>query len=599
MGDITFGWRAASERVERRLDGISHRLFGHHASSPRHDNDRAVYRGTNIDVDFETYVARTYTASWGGAVASGVLGGVMAGVLGAVLAGALAKWLVIILRRRYLRWKAAARQAEIERTLPAAIQHLRILAISGGPLRSMLRQVAEANTHGETAVAFRTVLHRTDLSGSLNRGLRSVARDTPSNMLAPLLLKLREYATTGPEELAAYLQMESRMLDHQQASLRARREGILGVLTELFVVLLAAPALVVVVVAVAAVFSTGLDQGVVTPLGDLSLRTLLLEAGAVGVVVVGWVSVKLIESLRPPATAGSLSYPESTEAALQSVGSNPASTAVVLTPVGLAVAGSGLLVGGQPVTSGVAGYAVWAIPVGSVAIRRTRRMAVRNREFRDVIHALARHMTLGRTLAEAVERVATNHTPQAIGEDLRSLHFRTQLRTTPTDATARTATLKRFADDIGTPLAERIIEVFIGGLNAGSDTETIVEVLETEVDRSHHARRTQRQAMRAYVVIGWTTALLVITIAVAVSVHVLPALAQLAVVADHGPSMVIRPQSGEIELLTTQFYHIAVASALACGWFAGTAGGDRYEGLFHSGLLVLVAYISFWGVGLA
>lgn len=597
MSDSTLGWRAAGGRVERRLDTISHRLFGHHATSPRHDTERAVYRGAGLEVDFETYVARTYAASWGGAVAGGFLGGMIWGILGAVLTGVLAKWLVVVLRGRYLRWRAAARQAEIERTLPAAVQYLRILAIGGGSLRSMLRRVAESDTHGETAVAFRTVLHRADLSGSLNRGLRSVARDTPSNMLAPVLLKLREYAATGPEELTAYLRMESRILGHQQTSLRERREGMLGVFTELFVVLLAAPALFVVVVAVAAVFSTGLDQGVITPLGDLSLRTLLLEGSAVGVVLVGWTSVKLTESLRPQMAAGSPRRPESIRGTLRSAGSNPASTAVVLAPVGLTVAGIGLIVGEQPITSGIVGYAVWALPVGSVAIRRTRRMAARNREFRDVIHALARHMTLGQTLTESVERIAANHTPQAIGEDLRSLHFRTRLRTTPTDATARTAALKQFADDIGTPLAERIIEMFIGGLDAGSNTETIVEVLEAEVDRSYHTGRTQRQAMRAYVVIGWTTALLVITIAVAVSVHVLPALAQLAVVADHGSF--VDPRSVEIERMTTRFYHIAIASSLACGWFAGTAGGDRYEGLFHSGVLVMIAYIGFWGVGLA
>jgi hypothetical protein len=48
-----------------------------------------------------------------------------------------------------------------------------------------------------------------------------------------------------------------------------------------------------------------------------------------------------------------------------------------------------------------------------------------------------------------------------------------------------------------------------------------------------------------------------------------------------------------------RFYLVTQATVVACGWFAGTASRGRYEALLHSGLLVVVTYVVFTGLGVA
>jgi hypothetical protein len=167
---------------------------------------------------------------------------------------------------------------------------------------------------------------------------------------------------------------------------------------------------------------------------------------------------------------------------------------------------------------------------------------------------------------------------------------------TGVDADARTAALERFVDQVGTPLAEQTVGLVTGALDAGSDAGTVFDTLQTEIGRLYHEKRELRANLLAYVAVGWTTALLVVGIAVAVGIHVFDGFQQLSTVRANG--YVIEESAIDLARERYRLYVVTQSTMLAAGWFAGTASRGRYEALLHSGALVVVCHAVFVGVGM-
>jgi len=158
--------------------------------------------------------------------------------------------------------------------------------------------------------------------------------------------------------------------------------------------------------------------------------------------------------------------------------------------------------------------------------------------------------------------------------------------------------LARFTDRVGTPLADQSVGLVTGALDAGSDVETAFEALQTEIGRLYDERKSLRSQLQVYVAVGWTTALLVVGIVLAVDASVLSSFAQLAAVHGVGSSLSLDPTAIDPPRDRYRFYVVTQATVLACGWFAGAASRGRYEALLHSGALVALTYVVFAGTGL-
>ncbi|MFB6142910.1 MAG: type II secretion system F family protein [Halorientalis sp.] len=621
------------------LDRGLYALFSRHADRARHERDRQRYRAADLPTSFDLYLARVYGLSWlvmlvVGVGVAGLLLALPAALTGAIfeflatglpvidrlalprvprlypalgaslVAGLLAKHLTVRGGGGYLRWVASARRSGIEQTLPGAVRYLRVLAAGTTNQRAMLATVAEQDAYGETAAAFRTALNKAELTGSIDEGIEMVARDTPSrDLLAPFLLKFREHASQGEDALANYLRLEGRMLSNRQARIRERTGGFLELVSELFVVLLVLPALFVLILTVMSVLAPGLSDPVSTPLGAVPFRSLLVYASAAFVLAVGAGAATLVERLRPAAlSVQRYRRPHGVLATLGSATDNPASTVVVLVPVGIAVAALSWLGGYRPLNAALFGYVAFGLPVGAFAVRRARRDDAKDREMKDFVHAVSGHVSLGRPFPDAVERVAREVDLGALQGDVDDLAFAIGL-TTSGDRSAdtddvRAAALDAFVDSVGTPMAAQTIGLVTGALDAGSDTEAVFETLQTEIGRLYHARKQLRSALMVYVAVGWTTALLVVGIVVAVSGFVLDGFAQLSTVSGAQTGMALNPSGIDPAADRWRFYLVTQATMLACGWFAGTASRGFYEALLHSASLVTVAYVVFAGVGL-
>ncbi|WP_233255074.1 type II secretion system F family protein [Halopenitus persicus] len=648
------------------VDRGLHALFARHADAARHARDRDRYRATAIRTAFDVLLARIYGLSWavGVAVAMPVVligrglspalltrvdAALASGlptdgiglarlppewvVLGAaVLAGAVAKRGVVRGGGSYLRWIATARRTDIERTLPGAVRYLHALSSGSDTARGMIRKTAANEAYGETAVAFRAALNSARLTGSLDQALGRVARDTPSNdLLAPFLLKFREHANQGEDALGNYLAMEGRMLGHREDRARKRAEGFLELLSELFIVLLVLPTLLVIVLTVIGVIAPGLSDPIHTPVGSTSTRAAIVYGSAAFILVVGLASSTMVERLRPPDQRTHYELPDGVVALCRSVPVNPRSAAAVV--AGPAIGASAVLAnaGVDPVNVVALGYVLFAVPTGIVSVRRARLDDAKDREIKDFVHAVSGHVSLGRPFPEAVALVARDVDLGALDADVADLAFNLSLttgneraarnvldRSTNADAepdgnadagaeriasaeaerkTVRTAALNRFVENVGTPLAEQTVGLITGALDAGSDTQTVFETLQTEIGRLYHQKRALRSAMLVYVAVGWTAALLVIGIVVAVNLHVIDGFAQLSAVSD---ASAVRFDPGTIrpERERYRFYVVLQATMLASGWFAGVASRGWYEALLHSGVLVGVCYVVFAGVGL-
>jgi archaellum biogenesis protein FlaJ (TadC family) len=612
-------------------------LFSRHADSRRHDRDRQRYRAAGLETSFDLFVARLYGLAWACAVAAGgstfagialLPTGVVAPVFEffgrgvpivnevplpavprlyvavalAVLAGAVTRKLVVRAGGLYLSRLAVARREGIERTLPGAVRYMRVLASGNNDTREMLRRVADQDAYGATADSFRDALNRASLTGSLDEGLVLVARDTPSrDLLSPFLLKFKEHASQGRDSLESYLRMEGRLLSHEQERTHQRATGYLELVAELFVVMLVFPALAVLILTVAGVLSPGLSQPVGTPVGRFAIRTILFYLSVLFVLVVGAGAAWAVTALRPTDRATPGYQPPSTiPGVLETATTNPASAAIVFVAPALLAGGALWTLGYRPANVALLAYAAYGVPVGLVSVRRARIDDAKDREIRDFVHAVSGHVSLGRPFPDAVQRVSRDVDLGPLQADVDDLAFNLSL-TTGTDGSddVRAAALDRFVDRVGTPLASQTVGLVVGALEAGSNTERVFETLETEIGRLYHERKQLRSQLLVYSAVGWTTALLVVGIIAAVNVTVLDGFSQLSSVAHSGSQMALDPDAVDPARDRYRFYVIAQATVVACGWFAGVASRGAYEALLHSGLLVVVTYLAFTGLGVA
>ncbi|WP_276270833.1 type II secretion system F family protein [Haloarcula litorea] len=618
------------------LDRGLYALFAHHADDDRHATTRERYRAAHPAVGFGTYLARVYGLAWVAFLAGGALAGTLAlslpagtvegiasvvgqslpvvnrlslpalprpvvAALAATVVGLACRTTAFALGSQYLAWAASARRADIAATLPGAVRYLRVLASGTHDRRAMLSAVAEQDAYGETAVAMRRALNRGTLTGSLDAGLERVASETPSrDLLAPFLLKFREHANQSAEALEGYLEMEGRLLSHEQSRRHERATGYLELLAELFVVLLVVPALIVLIVTVMGVLAPELSRPVATPLGPVSVRAGIVYGSAAFVVAAGLLAAFVVATLRPHnTTAPEYERPTGVLATLRTAPTNPASALACLLPLGGGFAVGCWLLGYRPVNVLLLSYAAVGLPVGAVAVGRARRDDAKDRELQDFVHAVAGHVALGRPFPEAVRRVADDVRLGALAADVDALAFTLSLGDSPTDEAAdrRAAALDQFVDGVGTPMARQTIGLVVGALDAGSDAEDVFETLQTEVGKLYHRRKALRSALLVYVAVGWTTALLVAGITVTVNVYVLAEFAQLSTVAG-SQATAFDPSVVDPERARYRFYVVTQATMLACGWFAGTASRGVYEALLHSSGLVLVGYVVYAGVGL-
>ncbi len=654
MGEATIAKRGANGDLSL-LDRGLYALFAGHADERRHAIDRKRYRGTDLRTSFEVHLARTYAASWlvclvtllvtlslftaaapTLAVALDVVGKssswrlvnvvadlpilwVAAGVAG--ITGVAAKRLTVRVSGLYLRWLATARRSDIERTLPGAVRYLNALASGTDDARTMVAKTAASDAYGETGVSLRKVINTTRLTGSLDAGLRRVARETPSrDLLAPFLLKFREHANQGEDALTSYLRMESRMLRHRQDRVRKRAEGYLELLAELFIVVLVLPALLVIVLTVMSVLAPGLSRLIETPFGPVETRTVVVYGAAAFVLAVGVAGAVTVETLRPTGQRVTYDRPGSPVTTVRSAATNPASAAVVAVLPALAVGGAAASAAVHPVNVVLAVYVAFALPVGGVAVRRARIDDAKDRELKDFVHAVSGHVSLGRPFPDAVDSVATEVDLGALNEDVADLAFNLSLTTAGSrrasrtgigpaavdavgnddasrEVDLRTAALDRFVDRVGTPLACQTVGLVTGALNAGSDADAVFETLQTEIGRLYHEKRALRSAMLVYAVVGWTTALLVVGIVVAVNTQVIDGFAQLSELSGTS-GFALDPSAVQPERERFRFYVVTQATMLASGWFAGVASRGPYEALLHSGMLVALCYAIFAGGGL-
>jgi archaellum biogenesis protein FlaJ (TadC family) len=605
------------------LDRALYALFARQADRDRHDPDRKRYRATRLDASFDVFLARVYGVSWlvaglALAVAAGAATVVPARVTGRLaavspLGPAATAWLAVGLPAalaakrgtvwaggHYLGWRARARRADIEATLPGAVRYLSVLASGTTDERDLLRRVADRPAaYGETAAAFRDVLNTAELTGSVSRGLRVAARDTPSReVLAPFLLKLREHAAQGPDAVEQYLELESRMLASRRERTRERAAGFLELVAELFIVLLVLPALLVIVATVMSVLAPGLGNTVSTPLGPATVRALLVFGSAGFVLVVGALAAWLVEEMRP---RGFSWHGHSTSSGLARVANaarNPADAAVLLALPAVAAGALLLDAGFRHANVLLLSYVAFAVPVGVVAARRARIDDAKDREIQDFIHAVSGHVSLGRPCGDALRRGAAAGARGPLNPDVEDLAF--TLSVTTHDEDVRAAALDQFVANVDTQLAAQTVGLVSGALDAGSDADAAFEALQAEVGRLYHEKRSLRSQLMVYVAVGWTTALLVVGITVAVNLAVLDSFAQLSAVSDAASAggLAIDPGAVDLPRDRYRFYLVTQATMLACGWFAGSASRGTYDALLHSGLLVAVAYVVFAGAGM-
>ncbi|WP_200530174.1 type II secretion system F family protein [Halorubrum sp. LN27] len=619
------------------VDRVLYALFARHAGDRRHDADRKRYRGTALDTGFETHLSRVYGLSWvvcvavivpALLVAASVLPGLLAAadarigarspvpiaslsadrvaVVVAGVTGFLAKRATVRLGGLHLRWLTATRRTDIERTLPPAVRYLELLAAGSDGPREMVEKAAANDAYGGTAASLRKAINAAQLAGSLDEGLRRVARDTPSReLLAPFLLKFRKHAATGDAALAEYLRTERRMLAHRQDRARKRARRFLELLTELFVAVLVLPALLVIAATALTVVVPELLPPVDTPVGVVPTRAVVLYGAVAFLVAIGLAGAVAVGTLRPPSQRASYDLPATPRGIVASTGRNPASAAVVCAPPAAALAAGLALAGYTLVNVGLLSYAAFAVPVGAVAGRRTRIDDAKDRELADFVHAVSGHVAQGRPFPAAVEAVARDADLGVLDDDVADLAFALRSTTaaersggeTEGAADVRAAAIDRFVDRVGTPLAEGTLGLVTDALNAGNDADAVFETLRIEVGRLYSEQRALRSSMHPYVAVGWAAAALVAAVVAVVNTQVIDAarLASLAGATD----LVTEPETVLPDLERFRLYAVTQATMLASGWFAGTASRGRYAALFHSGLLVAICYAVFTVGGLA
>lgn len=587
-------------RASRLVNRLCTAVFGRHADKQRHAHNRYAHRGANIATGFRTYIARLYGAAWviGGGAAV-VVFGVTHSLVGAGLVGIGGRVVVVWFGCRYLHWRAMARQHGLEQTLPAAVRHLRILSSGELDGREMLAQVAdEPQLYGETAVSFRRVLNRAQLTGSLSRGLRETAKETPSDVYSSFLLRLQAAIAGGERAVTDHLELEARILKDHQRRGRSQRTTHAELISELVIVVLVLPAAVAVLVTTAGVFVSGVHAPIDTPAGPVPVSSVVMYGCVGGVLVVGVAASVALHTLLRPMPRSGWALPEGIRPLLRTVVSNPTSTAIVLAPVTLGISWWLSTHALDGLTAVLYGYALFAIPTGLVGLRFEQRAFVMNRELREFVHGLAAVTGRGRAFSAAVEELSTKYTLGRLAPAVSSLAFDLRVSAQAT-AGVREAALTKFAATAGTPLARRLAVILSGALSAGCETPKLFELLEEDLDQVYHQVRAQQTMLRGYVVVVWATALSTAAILAAIGVFVLEGITQLA--ASTRTTTELPSASGAITAGITdyQLYVLAATNALACGWVAGVLTGSRGGAFLHSGVLVLIVFMGFRLLGVA
>jgi len=479
----------------------------------------------------------------------------------------------------------------------------------------MVEKAAANDAYGGTATSLRKALNAARLAGSLDEGLRRVARDTPSReLLAPFLLKFRKHAATGDAALAEYLRTESRMLAHRQDRPASPARRFLELLTELFVVVLVLPALLVIAATALTVVVPELPAaGRHAGRRVVPTRAVVLYGAVVFLVAIGLVGAVAVGTLRPPNQRASYDLPAFPAK------SSPRPGAIRRAPRSSArrprrCSRSGSRSRGTLSSTSRCSYAAFAVPVGAVAgdapgstTRRTASWRTSSTPSRDTSRraAVPRGGRGGRARRgpRRARRRRGRPRVRAPVDDRRDGGAGSTERARDTGSTGasaqspgvRAAAIDRFVQRVGTPLAEGTLGLVTDALNAGSDADAVFETLRIEVGRLYSEQRALRSSMHPYVAVGWAAAALVAAVVAVVNTQVIDAahLADLAGATD----FVAEPETVLPELERFRLY-VTQATMLASGWFAGTASRGRYAALFHSGLLVAICYAVFTAGGL-
>ncbi|UWG47185.1 Archaellum assembly protein J, TadC family [Halanaeroarchaeum sp. HSR-CO] len=609
-----------SERSWTMLDGVLTLAFARNPNAPRTAHLRQLFRATTGSGDITVFLGRLYGLSWiafaltagigyafGQALPPVVDRRLVAGLsalpllspsfvekvitpllaLGFGLLGkrATIRGAVVLLERR-----ARRQRDRIERSLPRTVRYMHVLASGTTDVRSLIAQVAERErAFGETARAFQRIQGTASITGTVDDAIRIIARDTPSRQrLAPFLLTLRLRAREGPQALARFLHLESRMLARQDAQRAGTAKRYLGSVVQLFVVLLVLPAVAVVTVAVASGLSETTSLPAVETARWIRGQVLVSPVSALVVLVLGFGASGLVYVLRPAGYRWSRYRSSNTLwRVVATAHRNPANALVLLVPLGTVLVGWFASHGTPVYTALTTGYVLVALPVGLIEWRRAKRDAAKDRYLPAFLHEVAHQVHLGRSFTEAAEHVADDERLGPLDPDVADLAI--DLRVAQNDRPVRGAALDRFVDRVGTPLAERTVGMIAGALDAGSQTAAAFEALQSEAGRLYHQERAVKDEMSLFLAIGWAASLLVVGIVVAVNVAAL------------GTTVPVGGQTAALSGGPTRppmFYLLTQATVLASGWFAGVAGRGVYEGLLHSGALVLVTFLAFAGSGL-
>lgn len=633
-----------------RIDALSGLLFRRHAGARRHEVDRRRFRALHPTIAFETYIVRLYTLSWVVAllvvgvaihlfapalsnrgpitiptprwlVESGLVHGATSSdpsnsvaaatggmdplvVLGptaqtvslAILVGGLVYLLLHVGAKAGLAYLVGRRRAAIERTLPGAVRYLHVIAAGTTDPRALFDAVVEKRRiHGATADSLAAIQRHAAMTGSVDAGIRRVARDTPAKeSLAPFLRTFRKRYREGPEPLREFLARESRLLAAEDERTHERESRYLTAVVELFVVLLVLPVILVIgTVAATVALPDRIPAVAIATLPDMTW--LLAAAGSAVILVLGGVAAFFTYLLRPSGHRWAAPSPSRRpQHVLRTCLRNPTNAAIVVGPIA-AVVTIGLWAQGMPTEHAIVlGYVFLALPVGLVDVRRAWRRAAMDRMLPSFVHAVAERVDRGEPFRTAVERLAERKDFGPLQPHVSNLAY--DLSVGGHDGPVRKRALERFIGRIGTPLAGRTIGLAVGALDAGADTRSAIATLQTETGRLVHAERTRRSRFPVVIGLGWTVALLIVVIVVSMNLMVLDSVT--AVTPGPVQGVVVDATFGSAVGERPLFYVLTLASMLASGWFAGIAGRGVYEGLLHSGGLVAITFLVFRVVGL-
>lgn len=613
-------------RLRRVVDRFPSPTFAGSTAAPRYAKLRQLFRATDGSEAFPVFLRRLHVLSWVVFLVAAGLGVVLGRNLPPVVEyglvdgfgafpmvsrsmverslvpafilgfGGIGRWSTIRAAEMVLDHRARRRRERIERSLPRTVRYMHVLASGTTDVPTLLSQVAKRErAFGETARAFRRILGSASVAGTVDDAVRIRARDTPSRQrLAPFLLSMRSRSREGSAALTRFLHLESRMLARQDAQRTGTAKRYLGSVVRLFVALLVVPAVAIVGMAIA----TGLHETTALPAIEVARwirnQVLLSPASALIVLVLGSVASGLVYVLRPPGYRWSRYRSSNTlRELLRTMHRNPANALVVLAPAGVLLTLLFWRRGSPGITALTAGYVLVALPVGTIEWRRASRDAAKDRYLPAFLHEVANQVQLGRSFTEAVEHVAAVERLGPLDPDVADLAF--DLRVATNERPVRGLALDRFAERVGTPLADRTVGMIAGALDAGSKTAAAFEALQSEAGRLYHEETAVTDEQSVFLAVGWVASLLVVGIVVAVNVAALgttlPQSQQAATTL--GTSAGVTPTEG-----APMFYLLTQATVLASGWFAGVAGRGVYEGLLHSGALVLVTFLAFAGTGL-